>query len=74
MNSLARLEDLVATWGTIPGAKIPVPDSLARELVDDIRLLLAQRGAGEFELFDLVKRNEARGDIRNEFARRAGII
>lgn len=47
-DTLDRLDDLISTWGTIPGAKIPVPLTLAH----DIRAALSKLTAGEFELFD----------------------
>jgi len=48
VHALDRLDDLITTWGTIPGAKIPMPVTLAKEIRDT----LAKLTAGEFELFE----------------------
>lgn len=65
ITTLDQFDALIETWGTIPGAKIPVPVELAKGIRDE----LVKVRAGEFELFDAVAFEEKKSDVRHAFAR-----
>jgi hypothetical protein len=51
--------DLISRRGDIPGGNITLSVEHAKELREFVVGLLAEKHAGEFELFDLVEKREA---------------